>query len=160
MSSTEREASKAMEYKGADQDSAMPARKGFPTTKLDYYAECLAESLEEHGVSATLEQIALIARDVAGAYERMNVRVSVPMTKDGVLVFLGMTVYPPCGHRKPLMPSCFMPEQVKGVSCWEGSCRRELYGENNYHESYPTNYPVEQCFSTLEAALAYLPQPK
>lgn len=39
---------------------------------VDYYRECLAESLKEHGVSATPEQIDAIARDVAGAYENIG----------------------------------------------------------------------------------------
>jgi hypothetical protein len=35
----------------------------------NYWEECLAESLDEHGVTATKEQLALIAKDVAGAHE-------------------------------------------------------------------------------------------
>lgn len=40
--------------------------------KKDYYRECLEESLIEHGVSATPEQIAAIASDIAGAYENIG----------------------------------------------------------------------------------------
>lgn len=35
----------------------------------EYWIECLSQSLEEHGVSATREQIAAIAKDVEGAHE-------------------------------------------------------------------------------------------
>lgn len=40
--------------------------------KKDYYRECLEESLSEHGVSATPEQIAAIASDIAGAYDNIG----------------------------------------------------------------------------------------
>lgn len=38
-------------------------------SRTDYFAECLSESFEEHGVTATKEQILAIAKDVADITE-------------------------------------------------------------------------------------------
>jgi hypothetical protein len=39
-------------------------RDGGEMSRIDYYKECLADSLEEHGVTATPEQVAAIATDI------------------------------------------------------------------------------------------------
>lgn len=35
----------------------------------EYWQECLAQSFEEHGVTATTEQLAAIAKDVEGSHQ-------------------------------------------------------------------------------------------
>ncbi|WP_425318772.1 hypothetical protein [Pseudomonas nitroreducens] len=47
-------------------------------SKEDYFAEGLAESLEEHGVEATSEQIKAIAKDVALFAESIGQALYVP----------------------------------------------------------------------------------
>lgn len=39
------------------------------SAQLDYWAECVASALEEHGVTATHEQIAAIAKDIQLSHE-------------------------------------------------------------------------------------------
>ena len=46
--------------------------------RLEYWEECLAQSFEEHGVTATREQIAAVANDVEGARDCMNMAFHVP----------------------------------------------------------------------------------
>lgn len=47
-------------------------------SRTDYYAEGLAEAFEEHGVTATAEQIRAIASDVAGWAECIGMAFHVP----------------------------------------------------------------------------------
>ena len=75
-----------------------------------------------------------------------------PLTADGVPITPGMTVYPPCGHTTPLIEECCQPVSVDHVDCWEGSCKEEDWGENDYHETSPTKYDASDCYSTPEAA--------
>jgi hypothetical protein len=48
------------------------------TLKLDYWEECLAQSFEEHGITATREQIRAVADDVEGGRECMDMAFYVP----------------------------------------------------------------------------------
>ncbi|WP_207936441.1 hypothetical protein [Pseudomonas sp. 51_B] len=47
-------------------------------SRTDYYAEGLAEAFEEHGVTATQEQIRSIANDVAGWAENVGMAFHAP----------------------------------------------------------------------------------
>lgn len=41
-------------------------------TRADYYTDCLTESLDEHGITASAEQIAAVAKDIEGAAENVG----------------------------------------------------------------------------------------
>ncbi len=77
-----------------------------------------------------------------------------PLTADGVPIVPGMTVYPPCGHNAPVVPSNYQPVVVDKVDCWEGQCKWEDWGENDYYDTGPRKYSPDQCYSTREAAIA------
>ncbi|KPA87035.1 hypothetical protein PF66_06380 [Pseudomonas asplenii] len=47
-------------------------------SRTDYYAEGLAESFEEHGITATREQIKAVASDVAAWAESIGMAFQVP----------------------------------------------------------------------------------
>lgn len=49
------------------------------TAHVEYWEECLAESLDEHGIIATAEQIKDIAEDVAGAHTVMGENLDPPV---------------------------------------------------------------------------------
>lgn len=51
-------------------------------SKNDYYAEGLAESFDEHGITATPEQIAAVAADVAGYAENVGMAFYTPPPSD------------------------------------------------------------------------------
>jgi DnaJ-class molecular chaperone len=44
----------------------------------DYWRECLASSFEEHGISATADQIKMAAEDVQGAHENYGMAFHAP----------------------------------------------------------------------------------
>lgn len=46
--------------------------------KADYWHECLAQSLEEHGVIASEQQIIAIASDIEGAHENIGMAFYLP----------------------------------------------------------------------------------
>jgi len=46
--------------------------------RFDYWEECLAQSIEEHGVTVTREQLTAIVRDVEGAHDCYGMAFHVP----------------------------------------------------------------------------------
>ncbi len=47
-------------------------------SRTDYWEECVADSLQEHGVEASLEQIKLIAKDIEGSHDNIGMAFHVP----------------------------------------------------------------------------------
>lgn len=89
-------------------------------------------------------------RDLLERLERAEAIVAkLPKTADGVPIYPGITLYPPCGH-EPFVVSSHFDEHT----CLQGSCREEEWGENDYHDVYYKRYSVERCYSTRAAAEA------